>query len=111
MAIRTKVLVVDSDLDSLSKVYLALLHRNYKVEAADKAGEIAERVKRFRPAVLVMGIQEFRALQDAFKIPGIVMMDETSEPPEPLSWKDVLVSIPKPVQIDQLVKTIEELAL
>lgn len=50
---RAKVLVVDSDLHALSRIYLFLLHRDYKVEASDNADEIIPRVERFKPRLVI----------------------------------------------------------
>ena len=50
---RAKVLVVDSDLHALSRIYLFLLHRDYKVEASDNAEEILPRVDRFKPKLVI----------------------------------------------------------
>jgi DNA-binding response OmpR family regulator len=46
MSKRTRILVVDSDLHALSKIYLSLIHKNYKVEASDDAQEIMARTER-----------------------------------------------------------------
>ncbi|HEU4471503.1 MAG TPA: hypothetical protein VFR58_10485 [Flavisolibacter sp.] len=109
MATRTKVLVVDGDLDTLSKIYLSLLHRNYKVEAADKAEEIGERIKRFKPAVLILGKKIYDAVQEALKVPGILLLERSESLPQ--QWKDDLVAIYKPVQIEELVRTIDDLVI
>jgi DNA-binding NtrC family response regulator len=51
---RIKALVADSDLDMLSKMYLTLLHKGYRVEATNNAEEILARIERFKPNVLVL---------------------------------------------------------
>jgi len=51
---RARILVVDSDLHSLSKIYLSLIHKDYKVEATDDAQEIIARTERFRPRLLIL---------------------------------------------------------
>ena len=76
MATRTKVLVVDHDLDTLSKIYLTLVHRNYKAEASDKAEEISERLKRFKPSLLILGKVEYSQVRDTLKIPAIVVVEK-----------------------------------
>jgi DNA-binding response OmpR family regulator len=54
MAKRARILVVDSDLHALSRIYLSLIHKEYKVEAADDATEIIPRIERFKPRLLVL---------------------------------------------------------
>jgi DNA-binding response OmpR family regulator len=51
---RPRILLVDSDLHALSRLYLFLLHKEYKVEAAEDAAEIIARVERFRPSLLIV---------------------------------------------------------
>lgn len=54
MSQKPKVLVVDSDLHTLSKIYLSLIHKDYKVEATNEAQEIVARVERFKPRVIIL---------------------------------------------------------
>lgn len=51
---RTRVLVVNSDLHHLSRIYLSLIHKGYKVEASEDAQEISQRVERFKPSILII---------------------------------------------------------
>lgn len=51
---KARVLVVDSDLHSLSRIYLSLIHKDYKVEAADDAQEIMARTERFKPRLIIL---------------------------------------------------------
>ena len=54
MSKRTRILVVDSDLHTLSKIYLSLIHKNYKVEASNDAQEIMARTERFKPHLIIL---------------------------------------------------------
>jgi DNA-binding response OmpR family regulator len=108
MATRTRVLVVDSDLDLLSRIYLALLHRNYKAEATDKSDEIAERMKRLKPSVIILGFKEYKLLKPLLKVPAILL---TEEPESTLALPDDVIAIQKPFQIDTLIRTIESLVI
>jgi CheY-like chemotaxis protein len=56
MSRRPKILVVDSDLHALSKLYLGLIHKSYKVEATDDGGEILQRTERFKPRLLIINM-------------------------------------------------------
>jgi hypothetical protein len=107
MAIRTKILVVDSDLDTLSRIYLALVHRNYKVEASDKTEEIAERMKRLKPALLILGKKEYLFFEDKLKTPCIVLWE--SEEPALLSIPGDVFVVKKPVSLELLIHKIEEM--
>ncbi len=54
MSKSTRILVVDSDLHTLSKIYLSLIHKNYRVEASDDALEIIPRTERFKPRLIIL---------------------------------------------------------
>ena len=86
---RIKILVVHHDLDTLSKIYLALVHRNYKTEASDKVEEIEERIKRLKPALIILGKKEWLSLKDILKMRVIIILE-------------------KPFQMEVLIRTIEE---
>ena len=51
---RTRILVVDSNLDTLSRIYLSLIHKDYKVEATNDVREIADRIARFKPKLVIL---------------------------------------------------------
>src|SRR5687768_4227463 len=106
MVTRTKILVVDSDLDTLSRVYLALVHRNYKVEASDKKEEISERIKRLKPSLLILGQMEYLFYQDKLKMPCITLLNLSEE--EFHVPEDVIL-MRKPIPLDQLIQKIEEI--
>ena len=109
MANRTKILVVDSDIDSLSRIYLALVHRNYKAEASDQQNEIPERLKRLKPAVVILGKTEFESLTQELKMPAIILMEKEDLPE--FAGREDLVGMEKGVQIDALIRTIETLVV
>lgn len=104
--IREKVLVVDKDLDTLSRIYLALVHRKFKTEACNKPEEITERLKRFKPAVIILPPEEYTAINKKLKIPAIVVLAEGEHCIE-LGYGDI--QIKKPVQVEAIIKAIEQL--
>lgn len=104
---REKVLVADQDLDHLTRIYLALLHRNFKTEACNSPEEIRDRLKRFRPSVLVVTSKEYDTLSEKLKIPAVVLTEKGETYLGTLNDGDVLLS--KPVHADLLIKTIESL--
>lgn len=54
MVKKVKVLLVDDELPSLSKMYIDLLLKNYEVEATHEAREVMPRIRRFRPDVVII---------------------------------------------------------
>jgi len=54
---RTRVLIVDSDLHNLSRIYLSLIHKGYKVEASEDGQEIIPRIERFKPSIMIIHAQ------------------------------------------------------
>lgn len=101
---RKKILVVDSDLDQLSRIYLSLLHRNYNVEASDKDNEITERIKRFKPALIIIGQEFYQLIKTKLKITAIVLLPATAT--MELNYGDI--KLVKPFQMEELLKLVEE---
>ena len=104
---REKILVVDGDLDSLSKIYLALVHRKFKTEACNNPEEINSRLKRFRPSVIILNLEEYNLINKKLKIPAVVLLEEEYTGDIQLNYGDVILQ--RPVQVDKLVKTVETL--
>lgn len=105
---REKILIVDQDLDTLSRIYLGLIHRKFKAEACNNPQEIPERLKRFKPAVIVLNLKEYHSVSEKLKIPAIVLIEKDNEPVRiPLNDGDI--QLIKPVAIDALIKAVEKL--
>lgn len=51
---KVRVLVVDDEISSLSKMYINLLLKNYEVEATQQAAEVLPRIQRFQPDVVII---------------------------------------------------------
>jgi DNA-binding response OmpR family regulator len=109
MITKTKILVVDPDLDSLSKIYLNLLHRNYKVEACNNGEEIAERLKRLKPSILIIHHELYWDIEKKLKIPAIVLIDE--EERVHIHEQEDLKLLSKPVQTELLIKAVQSLTV
>ncbi len=84
MANRIKVLIAHRDLTVLSRIYLALLHRNFKVEATDNAEEMKERIQRLKPSLVILGEEEFLASYDWLKLPLVLLSDDPGFPQSPM---------------------------
>jgi DNA-binding response OmpR family regulator len=67
MSKKARILVVDSDLHALSKIYLGLIHKNYKVEASADANEIVPRVERFKPRLVILRTSTQNLTSDVYK--------------------------------------------
>jgi DNA-binding response OmpR family regulator len=103
---REKILVVDPDLDSLSKIYLALIHRKFKVEACNNPEEFSDRMKRFKPMVVILSSNEYIIRYKKLKQPAIVLINKEYIP---VQLNDGDIPLTKPVSIDELVKSVEKL--
>lgn len=104
---REKILVVGQDLDSLSKMYLALIHRKYKTEACDKPEEIPDRIRRFKPVVIVVDFNEYEPIKEKLKIPAVVLLANADGRIAQLNDGDIPLT--KPVQAEELIKAVEML--
>ncbi len=104
---REKVLVADPDLDQLTKIYLALVHRNFKAEACNNPEEIRDRLKRFKPSVIIITLKEYEPLREKLKIPAVILIAKDELKPGELNYGDVLLNTP--VQADTLIKLVESL--
>jgi len=103
---REKILVVDDDLHNLSKIYLALVHRKFKAEACNDPEEIAARLKRLKPSIIILDFKEYQKINKRLRIPAVVMSCEDSLESH-LSYGDL--PLKKPISADVLIKTVERL--
>lgn len=103
---REKILVVGQDLDSLSKMYLALIHRNYKTEVCNNPDEVLQRLRRFRPELVIMDEGDYEVFRPRLKMTAIVLT-ENGEATTELNLGDVILT--KPVSAEVLSKTVEQL--
>ena len=103
---RERILLVDDDLHNLSRIYLALIHRNYKVEACDKPDEISARIKRFKPLLIILNSLEYESIKKKLKIPAIVIEKANTDA---IKLNDGDVQLRKPVEISTLIKAVRKL--
>jgi DNA-binding response OmpR family regulator len=64
---KERILVVDSDLHNLSRIYLSLVHKEYKVEATDNADEIVARTERFKPRLIILSSATKNLTADVYR--------------------------------------------
>ena len=109
MASKAKILVVDHDIDSLSKIYLNLLHRNYKVEVCNNGTEVLDRLKRLKPSILIIHHKMYWEIEKKLKIPAIVLVD--GFPGVHINEQEDLKVISKPIKTDLLINAVERLTI
>lgn len=85
MSKRAKILVVDSDLHALSRIYLSLIHKDYRVEATDDAAEIMQRAERFKPRLLILNMSAKNLTEEIYQQLGrkrlqVLLINETRLP-------------------------------
>lgn len=109
MAIKMKVLILDGDIHTLSKVYLALVHRSYKAEAFDNPGQLEARMKKFKPGLLIISREALNEVTVKLKLPMIVIEPEGVNSSSNVDG-DVFY-IGRPVSADQLMKMVSALTV
>lgn len=109
MVKKVKVLLVDDELPSLSKMYIDLLLKNYEVEATHEAGEVIPRIRRFKPDVVIISPSlpqlDPHALCSAAKEQGlafIVIVNEVKDAPGKIGSCTVADVLARPVNLCQL---------
>ena len=106
---RTRVLVADTDLDTLSKVYLALLHRNYKAEACNRYEELPERVRRLKPAVLIMDLPAYQLYGEKMKTPLIILLEKQAT--ASIATDGATLVLFKPFSMEELMHQVQQLVV
>lgn len=109
MVKKVKVLLVDDELPSLSKMYIDLLLKNYDVEATHEAREVIPRIRRFRPDVVILPPSlpdlDTHALCCAAKEQGlssILMVNEAEDAPCTIGSCTAADVLQRPVDLCQL---------
>ena len=102
---RTRIAVVGSDLDTLSRIYLGLTHRNYRVETSTNPDD-RDWLRKFRPDVLILDKAGYDAIGSRQKKPVIVYLEPgTASFTHPgdvfLLWK--------PVQMEALLSWLDKI--
>ena len=109
----SRIFIVEHDMDTLSSIYMTLLHRNYLLEASADAYEIHPRVERFRPDLILInqdlpgfdGPSVCRYIKEVFQIPIILIVKKDAP-------RDLVAQCPsddiieKPVNTDLLLAKI-----
>lgn len=108
-----RILIIDTDLFSLSKTYFGLIHLEHAVEACNNLQEVAERVERFQPGLAIVGntgAGDAASLCRYLKLQGVHLLLLGNRPEAELSALPVDGVLEKPLDINLLRRTISELA-
>lgn len=105
-----RILIIDTDLFSLSKIYFGLIHLEHAVEACNNLQEVEERVERFQPGIVILGNTgpcDTEALSRYLKVLGVHLLFMGTSP-EGADPDDVLE---RPVDVSLLRHRISALAM
>ena len=110
---KVKILIADSDLDLLSKLYLTLLHRGYRIEATNEPEEIVQRMERFKPNLLILsdmmdGLTKSILFDLYKKKTAVLLITEAKDPYSEFRFRK-MEHLNKPVDMNQLDLKIKEL--
>lgn len=113
MSKKPKVLVVDNEMDSLAKIYINLLLKDFRVEATNVADEIIPRIKRFKPNAVIInnelpGFDAFQvcAAVKEHNLPVILLIEKTSPATAQLDSCRADEVVYKPVDVNDLAQII-----
>ncbi|HWJ25454.1 MAG TPA: hypothetical protein VNS32_02870 [Flavisolibacter sp.] len=109
MTSKMRILIADNDLESLSKLYLKLLHRRIKTEATNSADEIIARIQRFKPHLLLLNpsmIDEpanafCKKLKTDYRVISILLIESSDQ------FNYQFDTITKPIDVDVLLDVID----
>jgi Response regulator containing CheY-like receiver, AAA-type ATPase, and DNA-binding domains len=110
---KVKILIADSDLDLLSKLYLTLLHKGYRIEATNEPEEIIMRMERFKPNLLILndmmdGLTKTILFELYKKKTAVLLITEAKDPYSEFRFRK-MEHLHKPVDMIQLDIKIKEL--
>jgi DNA-binding response OmpR family regulator len=108
-----RILIIDTDLFSLSKTYFGLIHLEHAVEACNNLQEVEERVERFQPGLVIVGNTgpgDAASLCRYLKVQGVHLLLLGRRAEVDLSTLPVDGVLEKPVDVNLLRRTISELA-
>lgn len=110
----SRILIVEHDMDTMSLLYMTLLHQNYQLEASIDAEEILLRVERFRPDLMLVNnaLPGFdsreicRLVKETFGIPIILIVEKNAGTSAGLGCCATEDVIEKPINTDLLLQKI-----
>jgi hypothetical protein len=102
---RTRIAVIGSDLDTLSRIYLGLTQRNYRVETSTQLPD-RDWLRKFRPDVLIMSKADYDVIGAQQKKPVIVYLEAGAVKFDHPG--DVFV-LRKPVAMEELLALLEKI--
>ena len=116
---KAKILVVEDDMETLSKVYIELLYKDFRVEATNDSEELLSRFDRFRPDLLIIsrnlrGFDPVKICDHIKKknaVPVILLSGEEDKHNTRLNGCEVEGIISRPVDLKEMLEKINALLL
>jgi DNA-binding response OmpR family regulator len=108
MAVKMRILLADDDLESLSKLYLKLLHKQIQTEATNTIEEVSLRAARFKPHIVFISqsligaeaVQFCKKLRANFKTLPVLLINEGDEDDPNIE------TMVKPLDVDSMMEFI-----
>lgn len=119
MEVKPKILVVEDDMETLSKVYIELLYKDFRVEATNDNEELLSRFDRFRPDLLIISrnIQGFdpvkicEHIKNRHAVPVILLTEHKDSHNTRLDGCEAEGIITRPVDLKEMLEKIHMLLL
>jgi DNA-binding response OmpR family regulator len=117
MSQKHKILLFDDEMDSLSKVYISLLLKDFQVEATTDPNEILRRSRRFRPDLAIVngdvpgfdGHEVCALLKSEMERPIILLVGPETTTTINIDHCAADAIITKPVDMPGLLQTVRQL--
>lgn len=114
---RRKIFLFDDEMNTISKVYIGLLLKNFSVEATTDPEEIDQRMKRFQPDIAIVnndvpgfdGHEICLLLKKQLNKPIILLSEKHSAKPAQIDHCSADEIIMKPINIKEMHEVIERL--
>ncbi len=102
---RTRIALIGSDLDAMTRIYLGLKQRNYRVETTEVPVDRTW-LRKFRPDVLILEQSGYEAIGAEQKMPVIVYLDADAAA---FQHPEGVFLLRKPVQLDELLALLDRI--
>jgi ActR/RegA family two-component response regulator len=103
---RTRVLIVEDEIASISRLYIGLLRMDFTVEVCDNPSELQQRLARFKPQIVVISQklhQTSPGTREKFSIPVIQLGIEGNVP------ADADLALDRMASLSTIAKAIENI--
>lgn len=93
------------DLHLLSRLYIALVQRGYRTEVTDAVEAASQRIKKWKPVLLITGSAEFHQMKQGLNLPVIVLSENDAD-----EWQsnDGVLVVNKNIPLGELMKQVKK---